>query len=797
MFSIYLDNRELWTPGGEIKKLLSPTVDLAVNKVGSASFRITPDHPQYGAFVKMKSIITVIQDGRTIFKGRVFSDGSDFQTVKKIQAEGVLGYLNDSRVPPYEFTGTPAEYLAMLLDAHNAEVEDHQKFKLGVVTVTDPNDYIVRASSDWPKTWKEIETKLIDKLGGYICIRYENDGNYIDYLENYTDVSTQRIAFSLNLLDIDRNGTAANLATCIIPFGAKDEETGDRLDITTVNDGVGFVFDPDAVAQYGRIYEVVTWDDVTVPANLLRKARLYLAERVLLTDSLTIKVVDLHLADPAVESFKLGDIVEVYSVPHQIDERALITAYTLDLADPANSVLSIGVEKKSYLGEVSKESAVRTEEIKKQIGENTDTIVDRVLSRTENYITSEIQNAQETTREMLKDVVTTTELSQYKEQVSTRFSQTANDFFLSIQNVNTRITNENGELSQLIAEYAKYFNFTSEGLIIGAGDHAVKLVLDNDVIKFVKDGMVFGYWDGTNFHTGNLYIDVNERAQFGDFAFVPRSDGSLMFLKVGGVIDNTEHKPSAPNLFDVTAFSDKSDTVDSVSYVGTTGANVTTAANSVAYISYALDSDKRYKITFTSENCYFVGYNSDYQMQFIAKKDGEREFIFEGCVVMTFATMGGNFSFSDVYLIETTEAVNVTSYTVSQVANASYGFELNASMMYESQNKGKGNSAALSRILFDAPTETNINIHVINYAQTGYDYGSLSKVDTALGTTYTTDDSSKLQWIGNTAQTNTANVQTIAYTIPAGEHYIYAKYQKNNYTNQNNDSLQFFVEVVQ
>ena len=60
----------------------------------------------------------------------------------------------------------------------------------------------------------------------------------------------------------------------------------------------------------------------------------------------------------------------------------------------------------------------------------------------------------------------------------------------------------------------------------------MQLRLDNDVVRFFKNGKEFGWWDGVDFHTGNIYVDVYERAQFGNFAFVPRSDGSLSFLKV-------------------------------------------------------------------------------------------------------------------------------------------------------------------------------------------------------------------------------------------------------------------------
>ena len=81
----------------------------------------------------------------------------------------------------------------------------------------------------------------------------------------------------------------------------------------------------------------------------------------------------------------------------------------------------------------------------------------------------------------------------------------------------------------------KYIKITGENAIeIGSGDSAITLEIDNETgITFKKDGNRFGWWDGTDFHTGNIVVEVNERAQFGNFAFIPRTDGSLSFLKVG------------------------------------------------------------------------------------------------------------------------------------------------------------------------------------------------------------------------------------------------------------------------
>lgn len=108
-------------------------------------------------------------------------------------------------------------------------------------------------------------------------------------------------------------------------------------------------------------------------------------------------------------------------------------------------------------------------------------------------------------------------------------------------NMNFTTTSErteyvNGELQTFMEKFYNYIKFSGDTAItIGSGDSAITLEIDNDTgIIFKKNGVEFGSWDGVDFHTGNIVVDVEKRAQFGNFAFVPRSDGSLMFLKVGG-----------------------------------------------------------------------------------------------------------------------------------------------------------------------------------------------------------------------------------------------------------------------
>ena len=137
----------------------------------------------------------------------------------------------------------------------------------------------------------------------------------------------------------------------------------------------------------------------------------------------------------------------------------------------------------------------------------------------------------------------------------------------------------------------------------------------------------------------------------------------------------------------------------------------------------------------------------------------------------------------------------------------SYGFTYNSSTgYYVSNNAGVGSSAAVARITFDLPVRCIVTFQYINYAEATYDFGVFSKVDTALSTSAwnssqyagdTATDAGLEEIRLNTSSYNTANVQTLNYEIPAGEHFIDVKYAKDEATDSNNDSLQFKITSIE
>lgn len=346
--------------------LTSPRVKLEVNTVGEGSFTIYKDHPHYDKFKKLKSIFEISDETSMIFRGRATGDTIDFEHGKAVDLEGAMAFFNDSVVRPFHLPDDFAEntdyiaaaengnviefFLGWLIDNHNAQVEDFQKMKLGNVTVSDPNNYITRSNSDYASTWATLKDKLFDSsLGGYLCIRYEADGNYIDYLEDFTEVNTQEIAFGENILDLTKATEASGTYSAIIPIGAlgltvEGVEDGDITeDLVKSGDTI---YSKSAVAEYGWIYaptSETTWDDVTEERNLLKKGGEWLLNGgMLLSHGVEVSAVDLHFSDKQIESMRIYKKVNVRSAPHNLTEQFSLTKLEIELLEPQNTKIAIG-----------------------------------------------------------------------------------------------------------------------------------------------------------------------------------------------------------------------------------------------------------------------------------------------------------------------------------------------------------------------------------------------------------------------------------------------------------------------
>ena len=85
----------------EAKKLISPTLTREIGKAGSLEFTIPLGNIAHSALQKLRTTVSVEQDGVPIWEGRPMSHEQDFMLRQKVYCEGELAFLNDSAVAPY------------------------------------------------------------------------------------------------------------------------------------------------------------------------------------------------------------------------------------------------------------------------------------------------------------------------------------------------------------------------------------------------------------------------------------------------------------------------------------------------------------------------------------------------------------------------------------------------------------------------------------------------------------------------------------------------------------------------
>lgn len=349
MYQVLIDGRDLYYPGDEEYTVSDSVVKLQLNDSGTFECDVPVINPEYGNIKNRISMIQVLKENKEIFYGEVRESEKDFSGTKQVYAVGELAFLFDSIQPQAVYHDmTSRQLLETWLNIHNSQVEDKKKFYVGMVTVHDSNDSMYRFTNQ-ETTLDCIREKLCEPLGGYLRIRKVDGKRYLDMvsLQEYGKICEQPIEFGENLLDYSENVSASDLYTCVIPKGARLDESPIEgleayVDITSVNNGKDYLYSEDAVATYGWNRCVVSWDDVTEPENLKRKGEEWLRDNQYETMVLELTAADLSMLDADIESFELGDTVPVYSKPHGMDRTFPVQKLELHLQDPSQDKLQLG-----------------------------------------------------------------------------------------------------------------------------------------------------------------------------------------------------------------------------------------------------------------------------------------------------------------------------------------------------------------------------------------------------------------------------------------------------------------------
>lgn len=144
----------IYAPGSalETTKLISPTLTREFGKAGSLEFTIPLGNVAHSALQKLKTVVSVEQDGKEIWQGRVMNHEQDFLLRQKVYCEGELAYLNDTDVPPYTAKEvTIRQFLDFLCKNHTSLTDRYKSFRIGNVTVEGQKRYVPVAEKCYMK----------------------------------------------------------------------------------------------------------------------------------------------------------------------------------------------------------------------------------------------------------------------------------------------------------------------------------------------------------------------------------------------------------------------------------------------------------------------------------------------------------------------------------------------------------------------------------------------------------------------------------------------------------------------
>lgn len=520
--------------------LINPVLTVELNKSGEFTFQIANNHVYYDKIINKNSFIEIYQDGEWLWSGRPIKVSTALKLVKTVVCEGELSFLHDSnqRIAEYHDISVK-DYFTTLINKHNAMVDESKRFTVGNVTVTDSNDSLYRFSN-YEDTFDTIQGKLIDRLGGYILTRHVDGVRYIDYVESYPYITNQIIEIGSNIIDLSLEESSADTISALIPLGKKlteiseespqEEATGEeRLTIESVNNGLDYIVNDDAVSRIGMVFGAVTFDDVTDPYNLLAKGSEELTDRIYNTLVISLNIFDRSFIDKSMAAFRLGASVIANSPKHGLHHKQMmISKMQISLVDVSKSKIEIGVTKKSLTSDIADSNNsfdtkvetivsdyVKNEEItviRPQINE-----VKSLIEQTADSIRSEVST------EYMK-VEEKTEIYNY---ISSQILQESDKITISFTD---RVTNIENQVVTNRQNIDKYIRFSAEGIELGDELSPFKVKISNVKISFYQNGQEVAYISNNKLYiTQALFMQKstigNENS--GYYTWVIRSNGNM------------------------------------------------------------------------------------------------------------------------------------------------------------------------------------------------------------------------------------------------------------------------------
>ncbi|MCI7428533.1 MAG: phage tail protein [Methanobrevibacter sp.] len=332
-----------------------------------------------------------------MFTGRVLNDEVAFNGVKNIECEGELSYFIDTiqreagtLTSGGEETNELKTLITFYITSHNNDiVDDKKKFTVGDVNL----NYTIKKNYDFSESnysnTQDCIKKLISEFGGYLICRHENNTKYIDYIDNeHLNINTQIIEFGKNIIDMTQFTKASDVATALIVKGSNVDLTSveEFTDGTIKHDAnTDFIYDTEAVKKYGWIFKYLKLDDVNSAETLLENAKKQLNYYTKPVFSIELTAIDLHLLNVNVESIKIGDKIEVLSMPHGLDLFMIVNNITINMDSPENTKVELIHEDRIDVPTLTTDKIVKIDNIENNVKNEVNNIDNKLNNQITDY----------------------------------------------------------------------------------------------------------------------------------------------------------------------------------------------------------------------------------------------------------------------------------------------------------------------------------------------------------------------------------------------------------------------------
>ncbi|MCG0638924.1 Lysozyme [Lactiplantibacillus plantarum] len=359
----YLGNEEaINEPDVYGNRIVSGSLSLVSGGIDTGTLSISLENTLFNRILPYRWFIRIedLQTNETIFRGRFIKVSKVYSTThtQTLSFESELAYLHDSAQVYREIHNTSVkDFLQIIIDEHNRQVDDFKKITLGTINVTNSTDNVYRYLDETKDTLDNITDNLVNRLGGFLRIGRNPNGQLIlDYVNRLGTDTKQTIELGVNLKSFTRNLNVNNLITRLVPLGAEKAQKDDKrdsnkpipkIDISSVNNGRRYLDDSKLIDKFGIIENVNVWDDVHDAGILKTKGEQYLEKQVSAEIAWSVDIVNLALIDKRFQSFTVGNSYRIIDKFMDIDETISVSEKEVDLVNPQTVTIKIGNQNKN------------------------------------------------------------------------------------------------------------------------------------------------------------------------------------------------------------------------------------------------------------------------------------------------------------------------------------------------------------------------------------------------------------------------------------------------------------------